>query len=83
MRAYVVVTEHPYVAVTDENGEFTIENLPTGEWTFQMWQEKAGNIENAQRDGKAQTWKSGRTAFAIHEGENNIGETKIKPAEFE
>jgi hypothetical protein len=83
MRAYVVVTEHPYVAVSDENGDFKIENLPTGEWTFQIWQEKTGYIENAQRDGKEQSWKNGRTEFAIHEGENELGEIKIKPAALE
>jgi hypothetical protein len=83
MRAYLVVTEHPYVAVTDENGEFKIENLPTGEWTFQVWQEKAGNIQNVQIDGKTHDWDKGRTTFAIHEGENNVGEIKVAPAVFE
>jgi hypothetical protein len=83
MRAYLVVTEHPYVAVTDENGEFKIENLPTGEWTFQIWQEKAAFIEDAERDGKTQKWDKGRTEFAINEGENDLGDIKVKPAIFE
>ena len=83
MRAYLVVTELPYVAVTNENGEFTIENLPSGEWTFQIWQEKAGYIQSAERDGKTQKWEKGRTTFAIHEGENDLGDIKVKPEAFE
>jgi hypothetical protein len=83
MRAYVLATDHPYAAITDENGEFTIENLPTGEWTFQIWQEKAGYIEKAQRDGQAQDWEKGRTQFAINEGDNDLGEIKLAPAVFE
>ncbi|MBX3441088.1 MAG: hypothetical protein KF774_01685 [Planctomyces sp.] len=47
MTAYWVVTDHPYVAITDEKGNFTIENLPVGEHVFTVWQEKAGYIERS------------------------------------
>ena len=30
MRAWVVVAEHPYYAVTNERGEFALENVPAG-----------------------------------------------------
>lgn len=44
MQSYWVVTDHPYVAVTDKDGKFKIEGLPVGEHSFTVWQEKAGYI---------------------------------------
>lgn len=45
MIAWWVVTDHPYVAITDAQGKFTIQNLPEGEMEFRVWHEKAGYIE--------------------------------------
>ena len=42
MLGWVVVSEHPYVAVTDEKGNFTIENVPPGSYTLEVWQETLG-----------------------------------------
>lgn len=39
MRAWVVVAEHPFYAVTDEHGEFILNNVPPGQYTLQVWQE--------------------------------------------
>lgn len=44
MSAYWLVTDHPYVAVTDADGRFRIENLPVGKHQFVVWQEKAGYV---------------------------------------
>lgn len=40
MRAYSVVKDHPYVAVTDSDGMFQIEKLPAGEHSFRVWHER-------------------------------------------
>lgn len=45
MRAYWVVTDHPYVALTDADGKFRIENLPAGEHTFRVWHERAKYVQ--------------------------------------
>ena len=39
MNAYVLVTEHPYFAVTDEKGQYLIDNIPTGTYTVNIWHE--------------------------------------------
>ncbi len=40
--AYVYVFDHPYVAVTDEQGRFTIDNIPPGTYTVEAWHEALG-----------------------------------------
>lgn len=42
MGAYIGVFDHPYFAVTDENGAFTLKNVPAGEYTVEVWHEKYG-----------------------------------------
>ena len=42
MRAYVSVLEHPFFAVTAEDGTFSIQGLPPGEYTLEAWHEKFG-----------------------------------------
>ncbi len=44
MKAWWVVFDHPYAAITDKDGKFTIENLPAGETEFRVWHEKVGFI---------------------------------------
>lgn len=39
MRAYVYVSEHPYVAITDANGNFEIKDLPPGKYKVRIWHE--------------------------------------------
>jgi hypothetical protein len=42
MSAYVVVTEHPYHAVTDVYGEFEIRDIPPGSYRLKAWHESLG-----------------------------------------
>ena len=42
MLAYIHVFDHPYFAVTDERGMFTISNLPPGTYVLKAWHEDAG-----------------------------------------
>jgi hypothetical protein len=41
MMAYHLPLDHPFAAVTDANGNFTIPDLPAGEHTFTVWHEGA------------------------------------------
>ena len=42
MNAYVGVLEHPYYAVTDNDGKFELKDLPAGTYTIEAWHEKLG-----------------------------------------
>jgi hypothetical protein len=39
MSAYVHVFDHPFFAVTDEKGRFTIKDVPPGKYTVELWHE--------------------------------------------
>ena len=42
MTSYVVVTEHPYHAVTDLYGEYEIRDIPPGIYQLKLWHESLG-----------------------------------------
>jgi hypothetical protein len=44
MSAWIGVVEHPFFAVTDASGKFSIKGLPDGKYTFEVWQEKYKSV---------------------------------------
>lgn len=42
MSAYIGVFNHPYFAVTGDDGAFTLKSLPPGEYTIEAWHERYG-----------------------------------------
>lgn len=42
MRGYIHVFDHPFFAVSDEQGKFTIADVPPGNYTLKAWHEGAG-----------------------------------------
>ena len=44
MFAYVGVVDHPFYAVTKEDGSFTLTGLPPGEYTLEAWHHKGGTL---------------------------------------
>ena len=42
MSAVIVVTDTPYFALSDANGNFVVEQLPAGRYRAQFWHEKLG-----------------------------------------
>jgi hypothetical protein len=45
MIAFIGVQDHPYFAVTEEDGTFRIENLPPGDYVIEAWHERYGTQE--------------------------------------
>lgn len=50
MTGYCWIFEHPYFAVTDEDGNFEIRNAPAGKWNLAIWHETgySGGREGAR-----------------------------------
>ena len=45
MSAWCMVTDHPFVAATDDKGNFEITGLPPGEYTVKVWTKALGKAE--------------------------------------
>lgn len=45
MKAYFLVLDHPYAAITQKDGTFTIKGLPAGKNEFRVWHERVGYID--------------------------------------
>ncbi|MFN9720547.1 MAG: carboxypeptidase regulatory-like domain-containing protein [Planctomycetota bacterium] len=45
MSSYHLVLDHPFMAVTDKNGNFRIEGLPAGSHEFRVWHERGQLLE--------------------------------------
>jgi plastocyanin len=76
MKAYWLVIDSPYAAVTDEKGNFEIKNVPAGTQKVVVWQEsveKGGYVTPAS--GESVTIKAdGHTQFDV-----KIDAAKIRP----
>jgi hypothetical protein len=42
MATYLGVVEHPFFSVSGEEGSFSLEGLPAGQYTIEAWHEKCG-----------------------------------------
>lgn len=56
MHGWWVATDTPYFAVTDDKGNYTIKDVPPGDYTVEVWQEKLGTD-----DQKASVKEGGTT----------------------
>jgi plastocyanin len=44
MNGWIYVFDHPFYAVTDQTGAFVIKNVPSGEYTLELWHEPADGV---------------------------------------
>ena len=44
MDAYLLPTDHPFAAITDADGNFSIPDLPAGDHEFRIWHERGASI---------------------------------------
>jgi plastocyanin len=42
MSGWIIVHEHPYYAITDERGRFSLSDIPPGAYTLRIWHETLG-----------------------------------------
>jgi hypothetical protein len=56
-RAWIRVFDHPYFAVTNRDGIFTIDSIPPGDYTLTMWEPRLGVRERKVRVDSARDSK--------------------------
>ena len=77
MKAYLLVRDNPYMAVTNEKGEFEVKNIPAGKHEFIFWHEAKGNIRSLKVGG-TKTSRKGRAKLTIPAGNVlDLGEVKV------
>lgn len=82
MKGWLVIRDTPYMAVSDEEGNFEIRNLPAGDWQFMVWHEQAGYVSKVTVGGKTASWDRGILERKIAPGDNDLGEILLAPALF-
>lgn len=55
MNAFIGVVDHPYFAVTDASGTFSLPSLPAGTYTIEAWHEKLGTTSQSVTLGANET----------------------------
>lgn len=74
MIAYHLVLDHPYGAVTAEDGSFQIKDLPVGKHSFRIWHERGGQLDRGyevtvkQGDNEPITIEFDAAKFARYDG---------------
>lgn len=77
MKGYVLIQDHPYMAVSDEHGKFQINNIPAGKHGFTFWHEAGGFMKN-MKIGSATSDRRGTIEVTIKPGETvDLGEIKV------
>lgn len=77
MRSYVVVLEHSFADISDQDGNIEISGLPAGkEITFAIRHE-AGKIDEVTIDGKKTDWKRQRFEVDLKPGVNDLGDVMV------
>jgi plastocyanin len=78
MKGYILAQDHPYMAVTGEDGTFEIKDIPAGKHEFQFWHEAAGYLKDVTLKG-GKTDRRGRVELAIPAGQTlDLGDIKVK-----
>jgi hypothetical protein len=76
MKGYMMVFDHPFFAVTGEDGSFEIQGVPAGAQKLVVWQEKVGYVTPGAGLGMAVTVTPGQT---VDVGTIAIDPAKVKP----
>jgi plastocyanin len=61
MKAYWLILDHPYMAITDAQGRFTVTGLPPGTYEFRCWHELVGYVAAGSKRGFSVTIKANQT----------------------
>ncbi len=74
MKGWIMVFDHPFFDVTDQDGSFEITGVPAGTQNLVVWQEKVGYVTEGAARGMAVTVKPGQVT--------DVGEIVIQPSQI-
>jgi hypothetical protein len=84
MKAWLFAGRHPYFAVTNDAGEFKLENVPAGvELEFRFWQEKVKYIPAATVNGLEAVWPKGKMKLTLANDEQKKLDIVLDAARFQ
>jgi len=84
MSAFIMATPHPYIAVTDEKGEFEIKNVPAGvDLEFRIWQEQVKYVPSATLNDAPVTWPKGRMKVKFENDETREMNVVLDATKFQ
>ncbi len=72
MKGWIMIFDHPFFAVTSEDGSFEITGVPAGTQNLVLWQEKVGYVTAGGSRGLAVTVKAGEVT--------DVGQIKLDPS---
>jgi plastocyanin len=77
MKGYLLAQDHPYMAVSGEDGTFEIKDIPAGKHEFQFWHEAPGYLKNLKFKGGT-TDRRGRAKITIVAGKTiDLGDITV------
>lgn len=72
-RAFVLVTKHPFVSITDAAGGFEIDNIPHGTWKLRFWHEATGNVKDVAINGNSSDLNNGNINIEVNSDAHDLG----------
>lgn len=83
MKAWIIVSDHPYVAITGEDGSFELANVPAGEWRFRFWHERPGYVQELVSKGQPAPISKGTWTLDVAPDKTlDLGELIAPAAQF-
>jgi plastocyanin len=83
MKAQVLVLDHPFAAVSDENGVLEISGLPAGEEIIFRANHESGSMSKVILNGEEESWRGARFEVEIKPGMNDLGTVEIPADAFD
>ncbi len=71
-KAYLLVRDNPYFAISRDDGRFELAGLPVGRWELQLWHERVGHLQLPE-------WSQGRRTLTITGEDIDLGDIPLLP----
>lgn len=83
MKAWLVIQDHPYVAVTDVDGRFELRHVPAGKWKFRFWHERPGNLTQLRQQAAIITLDKGAWELTVAPSDTlDLGDLQVSAAQL-